>query len=231
MEKREFDRDLERAALDAALERFDKAFADCNSETVPHSARYLRRMKTLCRDPFGYVKKQSRSFARRALRTVAVILLVLSLSCAGLSMVPPVRAAAERMFVTWFGDRTDYTFNGKETDVIKWYPAYIPAGFEETARYELFEHMSLVFRDEETSIWFTYVPAADGAQVSIDNTRSTYSEVIINETAAQLYTSNVPGYPNYLIWLSPEETTVFMLDSTVDTATLLRITEGVEPVE
>ena len=226
----DFDRALERAALECALSSFDEAFWAENIPEPEYSRQFKHRMAKMRKSPAQYEKRCSRPLSRRIARTAAVTLAFLAV-CSSLMAVPTVRAAAKRVVSRWIGTQTTYTYHGRPVAPALWYPTYLPEDYEQTARYDLFDHTSFVFRNETNSIWFSYFPAADGAQLSIDNTHSTYSEIVLDGVPAELYESIAQGYPSYLIWLSEYEGIAFSLEATTDTETLLKIAESIKPTE
>ncbi|NCB62446.1 MAG: DUF4367 domain-containing protein [Clostridia bacterium] len=81
--------------------------------------------------------------------------------------------------------------------------------------------------DEENQLQLSCRSIQQGALVSIDNEHSDHKELKIGDRPADLYRSNTPGYPSYLLWTDPEESVFFLLMSEINPDELIKMAKSV----
>lgn len=195
------------------------------------SPHFQRRMARLLADPFHRAKKELRPRWAKVLNTAAMLALVVAVAFTALMMSPTARAWFERVVEEWTGYSIDFTFFGTATgDAGTWAPEYLPEGFEQIKSLEQNGTWTFHYENiEGTEISLKYTSIQQGRSISIDSEHSDFEQIQLNGYPAEVYRSNTPGFPNYLIWISPDEFTWFRLMSTIAPEELIQIAKSITP--
>lgn len=172
---------------------------------VPHvfSDRFEEEMRAAVRRAASGKKKPGR-FGRFG-RTAACAALVLAAAAVCTISVPTVRAAMQRMMMSWFPDHASFQFEDTpqgEEELGSYTLEYLPAGYRETERRSLHSMAYLEFENDSGGrITLTYALASSGYSISIDNEHSDHYEILFEGNEAHLFVSNTEGYPSFLLWV------------------------------
>ena len=131
MTEQELDLFMRNVLLDAiALDE------ETNTETIPYtpSLHHQKQIKAMLKNPLRWARDRERPVWKRALKRVAVILLVISLAFGSLMVVSPTaRATFIRWVTEWYETHVVFRYAGD--DVQGKMPQYeigeLPEGFEE----------------------------------------------------------------------------------------------------
>ena len=131
MTEQELDLFMRNVLLDAiALDE------ETNTETIPYtpSLHHQKQIKAMLKDPLRWARDRKRPVWKRALKRVAVILLVISLAFGSLMVVSPTaRATFIRWVTEWYETHMTYRYSGPP--ISEKMPQYeitaLPDGYEE----------------------------------------------------------------------------------------------------
>ncbi len=109
---------------------------ETNTETIPYtpSLHHQKQIKAMLKDPLRWARDRKRPVWKRALKRVAVILLVISLAFGSLMVVSPTaRATFIRWVTEWYETHVTYRYAGD--DMVDDLPEYtiteLPEGYAE----------------------------------------------------------------------------------------------------
>lgn len=145
-----------------------------------------------------------RSFRQGAVKTAAVIALILAITLGSIFSIAQVRATVLNAVMEWLDTYTDFRFienTSQEETAILWRPAYVPDGFYESALTKTGDITTITYQnDEETPIYFIYASAHEGYSFAIDNEHSEHSQVKINGVQADLFKARTDQDSSHVIW-------------------------------
>lgn len=230
-----FDKLLRSALLDAVARDYETALTTADGDTtVAFSRRHQQRMKRMLHDPFSYAQRQTAPQWRRTLKTIvaaALILITVTFS-ASMLFIPEVRATVVRIVTEWFDTHTSFNFTGgsaEHTGAEYWYPAYLPEGFNEIEFVDMMGDVTVTYENAEgIRLYLDYFPTAQQTALGVDNEQKEYVETLINGNTAHLFEAEAEGGTNQLLWFSRDETTAFILLSSLDSDELIRIAESMQ---
>jgi len=229
----EFNEWLRDALEQAALEETAPLLAAGEDAAPAWSRRYLKRRTKLLADPFAYAKRASRPAWKQALviagKAAACLVLAASLT---LAVSPAARAWGVKLIRTWFSDNVEYRFAGTgQSEPAAWRPTYLPEGYSLVDTFAPTPvHITLTYENADgiyISITCDFVTEGSGG-FAFDNEHSDVTTAEVNGIRADLYVTNTPGKPSYLIWMDEAANTAFLVYGEVDTAELIRIGESLE---
>lgn len=137
MTEQELDLFMRNVLLDAiALDE------ETNTETIPYtpSLHHQKQIKAMLKDPLRWARDRKQPVWKRALKRVAVILLVISLAFGSLMVVSPTaRATFIRWVTEWYETHITYRYAGPSA--VEKMPHYVitalPDGYVELSLIEL----------------------------------------------------------------------------------------------
>ena len=164
------------------------------------SERHENRMNKL----FAKEKRKNAFInAKKNIKRVAVVAMILITVCSGVLMIhPQVRAAVAGTVIEWFDKFTKFT--GTRTDstgvILQWGLDFIPEGYEEVERYES-DMLSYIdyANGEGGSFTFVYSPAETG-MTAIDNEEIIYQEKGIDGITYHIFESEIVRQPHVIYW-------------------------------
>ena len=231
MTESEFDALLRRALIDVIHEDYADIL-EGEPDVPPHTAKYLRRERTLLADPSGYVRRLARPVWKKALRMAACILLALAtLFGSVMALSPSARAWVAERVSRWTQTYTEFFFTSSQAKGVSadWRPFYIPDGFEEVDVNwdDPTSTLTLLYENSNgATIRLICAPATQNNLFGVDNEHTDYQAIEIGGTPADLFISNTDGFPNRLLWNSSDGETAFMLTSKINIDELVLIAEG-----
>ncbi len=236
MTNEQFDTLLNQALTEAILEELHPALCQADTLSPNWSSAYLHRRTKILADPFGYAKRKTRPVWQKALRLAACFLLVCSISAAGIfTLSPEARAWGLGVLRQWFPQYTNYIFGvAPEPTPCVWLPQYLPEGYALTITFDPTPNATTLTYEDEFGhyIDFTYQTAEAGAGFAIDNEHSVLTPAYVNESPADLYTSNQAGWPHHLVWSASNESVSFHISADdLSPSELIKIAETVENIK
>lgn len=230
------DRELDDILYAALVVLNTPEYLELPDEPFPTSPEFEAKMENMMADPDGYVNKYRRAARplwRKVLTAAAAVLLVLSVSLAGVMAVSPTaRAWVERVVVEWLEEYVGIKVRGDINQVAtNWRPTYLPDGFHEVFSNENVEvgYCTVVYENDELiQLDFNYIPAGKSGQFSIDREHSDCRIITINGHDGYLFETNIQGKTSFLIWSSSDKSEEFMLAGELDGDELFKIAESVE---
>lgn len=228
LEASEFDILLRSALLEAQRQDWEGILAGEGREPL-FSEGYLVRRERFLSAPFTYAGRAARPLWRRAVKTVACILLALGISAGGiLAVSPDARAWVRQVVFKWLEDYFHIEYTGETAEDIEAFyfePTYLPQGFKVTYEDEPDDAYCLTIyeNDEGCAIYFDRGMDA----VIGDNEHSTFSEITINGAEAMLEIADEAGAWNSVIWTDDPAGMMFQVYSSYDYKELIKIAESV----
>lgn len=230
------DRELDDILYAALVVLNTPEYLELPDEPFPTSPEFEAKMENMTADPNGYEKRYRRAVRplwRKVLTTAAAVLLVLSVSLAGVMAVSPTaRAWVERVVVEWLEEYVGIHFKGEDQSVgATWRPMWLPDGFTEVDSdentppgygYILYEN------GDGVQIDFNYAPIEEGNQFFVDEENSEYQEIVINGEKAYLFIAYNGSKYNFLVWSNSDKIVGFRLMSLLDSEGLIEIAKSVE---
>ena len=220
------------ALLDAAAVEFAAELADTSPAEA--SPRLLRSMTAMLNDPNGWARRRRRPLWRRLARTVAVILLALSLSLGALMAVSPtVRATVGRWVAEWYETHVLFRFSGEyEGDPLAPMPRYeitaMPEGYEQLRTIEHVGSYGVIYANEKDEwLMFDYQRMTQGSAHGFSTENVIIFEVKVKGCPAQLFRSLDPEVSSGVIWFDENSGLSFYVDGFFDDLELLHIAESV----
>ena len=131
MTEQELDLFMRNVLLDAiALDE------ETNTETIPYtpSLHHQKQIKAMLKNPLRWARDRERPVWKRALKRVAVILLVISLAFGSLMVVSPTaRATFIRWVTEWYETHVTYRYAGDDMvgDIPEYTITELPEGYVE----------------------------------------------------------------------------------------------------
>ena len=229
----EFDAVLRAALLDANWADFSAVWEGAR-EAPEFSPRFMAWEQTFFASPFACARRKTRPMWKKVLRAAACILLALSLALGAAMLNPSARARIVHTVETWFAEYTSFTFTGPahwDAPPGDWRPAYVPEGFSETDCVVRGRQTHVTYENAEGAfIDLFYMPAAQGAKISLDNEHSDHEQIAIGEHTADLFKSNTEGYFSDIIWVDEDSGIAFWIYSKIDYHELIDMAESIEPL-
>lgn len=234
MTEQELDLFMRNVLLDAiALDE------ETNTETIPYtpSLHHQKQIKAMLKNPLRWARDRERPVWKRALKRVAVILLVISLAFGSLMVVSPTaRATFIRWVTEWYETHVVFRYAGD--DVQGKMPQYeigeLPEGFEEEQE-KYFAGEGTISRyyenDNEDVILFEYVYMQHGSMSWISTEKADIISVSVNDLDGKLAVPKEEGINSTLVWFDPEKNLQFTIDAPLGENDILHIDESVSLVE
>jgi len=221
----EFDKLLTSALYRAAeLDYIDSLSDEELEREVQPSPRFKRRMGALLRNPNRYARAQRRPLYLKVLRSAAAVFVAITVLFSGaMAVSPTVRAAVVSFVRTWYEDRTEYEIPLRVLDE-EWTFGYIPEGYELTD--EFLTDLQMVYFYKNVHADRIMIAISSGKQI-VDNEHSDFRSTTINGHATDIYESNDPDYPSFLV-MHDEVSGVFItILADVDDVDIIRIAENI----
>ena len=212
---------------------------ETNTETIPYtpSLHHQKQIKAMLKNPLRWARDRERPVWKRALKRVAVILLVISLAFGSLMVVSPTaRATFIRWVTEWYETHVVFRYAGD--DVQGKMPQYeigeLPEGFEEEQE-KYFAGEGTISRyyenDNEDVILFEYVYMQHGSMSWISTEKADIISVSVNDLDGKLAVPKEEGINSTLVWFDPEKNLQFTIDAPLGENDILHIAESVSLVE
>lgn len=232
MSEQELDNLIRDALLDA--EDLDEQARDSVAEFIP-SNRYLRQMRSMCRNPVHWARRKTRPRWKTALQRAAVFFLAVSVSsgCA-LAAVPQARAGVMQWVLEWYDHDIVYRFGGEPaSDVLPEYSiTNLPDGFSEVDKGVFPTAVNIIYENDASDvIGFDYGYMNQGSLLSVGTDDMVVSDITVNHCAGRYFETQISGNFNFITWIDEEAGLYFMIVTAFDKDTILDIAESVSLVK
>lgn len=205
-----------------------------DGEAPASSPRFQRRMDRLLAAPFRRAKwAQRRPGAGGLRRVAAVAALVLSASLFVAALQFNARAFFQNVVIDWNTHSVAFVFQGTaEGELGRWEPGYLPEGFEQTDATEFVGTWNITYQNKNgDTISLDYTLIEQGTSFNLDSEHSDHEQISINGRLAELFRSNTPGWPSFVVWTDQKGTTVFLLLSEIDPDELVAIAKSITKIK
>lgn len=157
-------------------------------------------------------------------RSVAMVLIVISVLFGTLVSVPEVRAAVSGVVIEWFNQFTKFTSgnaDNAETEGLKeWAPSYIPEGFIKIEHNDFAGMLTLGYQDQE-GMTIDIICLYEGGSISIDNEHQGYYTVEKGNSEYHIFEALEKDEKNIIIW--SKEGCQFKAESLLPVSELLKM--------
>ena len=224
MTEQELDLFMRNVLLDAIAQD-----EETNTETIPYtpSLHHQKQIKAMLKNPLRWARDRERPVWKRALKRVAVILLVISLAFGSLMVVSPTaRATFIRWVTEWYETHVMYRYAGD--DMV----GDLPEGYAEDRdqRIEFGTQTFISYQngDIDSAITLHYCYMQQGAATIFVLENADSIPVIVNGCEGQIFLSkNLETTRNAITWIDVEQNIQFTIQARLSTGDLLHIAESV----
>jgi len=216
--------------LDAAAEEYADELA--STEQIATSLRFQNQIDKLLKKSRKWGERDKKPLWKRCIQSVAVFLLVCSLTLGTIMVASPtVRAAVVAWFIEWYDTHVIYRFSGKtDAEIVPEYEiTELPSGYVVPGEaQEMIDGRAVIYSNSVgDTIYFEYVYVESGSALMIKIEGVETSEAKVNGHAGYLYLSKNLGESNAIIWYNEQEKIQFMIDGFVDKEDLLKMAGSV----
>ena len=191
----------------------------------------------------GFTKKMAKLVRRakhpalyRALRSAAVIVLVISALFGALLVASPTARAKVFGWIHEIAGIYHHYAPGETTpdetiphDAYKdYFLSVIPDGYTFLAGTDIGDGKMLVYRGPENIIHFTYLFSSDNAELFIDPEEGYAEEVKVGTTTATVLITYDENANNQITWTSDDGYVVFSIGANLEKEELIALAEGVK---
>jgi hypothetical protein len=225
----EFDRLLKTAVIKAAEIDYmsDMPSEEELSRIIKPSAAFEKKMAKLFKNPKSYIKILRRPLYVKAPRTVASILLFISIVFSLSMLNPDARAKFVALVRSWFGDHTEYAIiddagvNIPDTATL----GYIPEGFSLSFEAKDPLALNITYRADSGEYFSIEIFGVDGV-LNLDNEHVTFYSVPIDGNTAEVYESKGDNYPSSVVCYDEENSLIICITGTLNIDELAKVIEG-----
>lgn len=212
---------------------------EASTETIPYtpSLYHQKQIKAMLKNPLRWARNREQSVWKKALKRVAVILLVISLAFGSLMVVSPTaRATFIRWVTEWYETHVVFRYAGD--DVQGKMPQYeigeLPDGFSENPQKGFCTAgMSVHYYEDKDgeAIVLRYIYMQQGSMSGVDTENSDIISVSVNGCDGYLIIPREAGYNNTITWSDAESNLHFTIDAPLGETDILHMAESVSLVE
>ncbi|MEG2146650.1 MAG: DUF4367 domain-containing protein [Lachnospiraceae bacterium] len=195
------------------------------------SRKYQQAMKAMLRDPFAWYRKKIRPMWKKALQTVAVIMIAISLSFGALMAASPaVRAVVIQWAREWYETHIVYRYSGEA--ILEKMPQYeissLPEGYKEIDRFTSSGYVSITYQNEDGLLLYldcNFIQQGSAGDVVTDD--MDVSDISVNGYTGQLFLSQNSTQSSAITWIDENQNIQFTIDGFADPKGLLHMAESV----
>ena len=179
-------------------------------------AKHLREEKTL----------KLRRTTYRTLRIVAACIGVLAaLLVTSFAAFPDFRNLVVNKVIEWTGISADFVFTAQGAYQNTAEPQYIPDGYTITEHGRFGDGLSITYENTAGQQIRYMSSSQEGSLYSIDSEHSTHSIIDLNGTPADLFTTNDPEYPSFLVF--QDNSYIFSLNGYLEIEELIYMAKSI----
>lgn len=218
---------LEQYTLDELREAIEDSSLDFDTSPI-----FRRRMVKMLRDPLRYLANRTRPRWQKVLRTAAAVFLCMLMLFGSAMMIPPVRAAVQRVFTEWHEEYVTIRFTEKDSGsdeyaFVKWRLADIPEGYEENVVISLPYTETILFdHASKPQISFHYTIASASMGISIDIEHHTLTETTFNGAKAYCFYPISNKNQSNFVWMDEKEQYVYHISGCLPMDQLITLAES-----
>lgn len=236
MRTEQFDLLLKQALMLAAIE---DTKVNCEAESpvsdMEFSPQYLRNRMRLLANPFRYAKQKIKPFWKKALRTVACLLLVCSFAfTTAMVTSSSARAAVKQWLTEWYETYIAYRFEGEtEPEEMPQYEiGALPDGYTEIVRNIAPGYISIIYENTEgKQMIFTYTQMEQGGSITTELADTDVYDIAVNSCSGQFFLPKDPEQSSAVVWINEEKKLYFSLNVFGEMKAILHIAESVNLVK
>lgn len=222
MTDQELDQMMRRALLDAAAQE-----AEALPQEPPElSPRHGRSMRAMLRDPLSW----ARSRRRPALRTAALLVLVLSAAVL-VTVSPQVQADITRWVAEQTGNVLDFQFRGDSPaqPIPQYQITALPEGYVETERTDSLDAGNVTYKNSDGDmILLDYAYMQDGALHRIIlNDTDTMSDIRVSGMPGKLILSTEEKSFDCILWIDAAQNLQFTITAAAEKSVIIAMAESV----
>ena len=193
---------------------------------IKPSAAFEKKMAKLFKNPKSYIKKLRRPLYVKALRTVASILLLISIAFSLSMLNPDARAKFVALVRSWFGDHTEYAIiddsSANIPDSVTL--GYVPEGFHLSFEAHNQISLNLLFR-ADTGRYFDIEIFGDSNLLHLDNEHATLYSAVVDGCVVDVYESDGEDYPSTLVCYDEDNVLIISITGTLSIDELTKVLE------
>lgn len=202
-----------------------------NTSTVETSKQYRQETQRMLADPMAWYRKQTRPTWKKALQTVASIVLAFTITLGTIMAASPtVRAAVLQWVREWYETHIVYQYSGDaaQTELPQYKIADLPEGYVEIDRTELHGYISVTYKNgNEETLYLDYSVVEQGAASDFVTDNMEVSEITVNGYPGQLFLSKIPEQTNAVTWIDVDNNLQFTVDGFLNETEILNAAESI----
>lgn len=214
---------------------------ETNTETIPYtpSLHHQKQIKAMLKNPLRWARDRKQPVWKRALKRVAVILLVISLTFGSLMVVSPTaRATFIRWVTEWYETHVTYRYAGD--DMVGDLPEYtiteLPEGYVENQEERIATQIqvSILYQsdtDYPITLHYIYLQQGAASQFVLDNTDDVVIDNVNGYEAYIFVAADQENDSNAITWIDTQSNIQFTIQAQMSADDLLHMAESVSLVE
>ena len=210
---------------------------ETNTETIPYtpSLHHQKQIKAMLKNPLRWARDRKQPVWKRALKRVAVILLVISLAFGSLMVVSPTaRATFIRWVTEWYETHVTYRYAGDDMvgDIPEYTITELPEGYVENQEERIATQIqvSILYQSDTgypITLHYIYIQQGAASQFVLDST----DEVVIdniNEYEAYIFVAtDQENDSNAITWIDTQSNIQFTIQAQMSADDLVHMAESV----
>lgn len=220
--------------LDAAAEEYAAELA--STEQVVTSLKFQKQIDKLLKISNKWNKERKKPLWKQCIQSVAVFLLVCSITLGAIMIASPTaRAAVIEWVIEWYDTNIVYRFfREPDLEVVPKYDiTKLPSGYATPGEeQELINGWAITYENDSGDvIYFKYSRIESGSALMIVMEDAEPLEVKVSGHIGQIYLSEDLRESNTIIWYDEREKIQFMIDGFVGQEDLLQMANSVSLCE
>lgn len=236
MTEQELDLFMRNVLLDAiALDE------ETNTETIPYtpSLHHQKQIKAMLKNPLRWARNRKQPVWKRALKRVAVILLVISLAFGSLMVVSPTaRATFIRWVTEWYETHVTYRYAGDDMvgDIPEYTITELPEGYVENQEERIATQIqvSILYQSDTgypITLHYFYLQQGAASQFVLDSTDDVVIDTVNGYEAYIFVAADQENDSNAITWIDTQSNIQFTVQAQMSTDDLVHMAESVALVE
>ena len=214
---------------------------ETNTETIPYtpSLHHQKQIKAMLKNPLRWARDRKQPVWKRALKRVAVILLVISLTFGSLMVVSPTaRATFIRWVTEWYETHVTYRYAGD--DMVGDLPEYtiteLPEGYVENQEERIATQIqvSILYQSDTSypiTLHYIYLQQGAASQFVLDSTDDVAIDNVNGYEAYIFVAADQENDSNAITWIDTQSNIQFTIQAQMSADDLLHMAESVSLVE
>lgn len=232
MTEQELDLFMRNVLLDAiALDE------ETNTETIPYtpSLHHQKQIKAMLKNPLRWARDRKQPVWKRALKRVAVILLVISLAFGSLMVVSPTaRATFIRWVTEWYETHVTYRYAGDDMvgDIPEYTITELPEGYVENQEERIATpiQVSILYQSDTgypITLHYIYLQQGAASQFVLDSTADVVIDTVNGYEAYIFVATDQENDSNAITWIDTQSNIQFTIQAQMSADDLVHMAESV----